>query len=91
MFHVKHLFVHPVPSAEKPSVPVIARPVRTLVAAIRLPRPRIFVGTNLARPVRRRRTIAPRAIHGTRSVVGICLRQIAFVPNAGRLTLRVYP
>ena len=42
------------------------------------------VGTSIARPVRRRRTIAHMAIHGTRSVVGICLRQIAFVPNAGR-------
>ena len=42
------------------------------------------VGTRIACPVCRRRTIARRAIHGTRSVVGICLRQIAFVPNAGR-------
>ena len=54
------------------------------------------VGTSLARPVRRRRTIARRAIYGTRSVnvhyvsqsvVGICLRQIAFVPNAGQARL----
>ena len=42
------------------------------------------VGTSIARPVRRRRTIARRAIYGPRSVIGICLRQIAFVPNAGR-------
>ena len=45
------------------------------------------VGTSLARPVRQGRTIARRAIHGTRSVVGICLRQIAFVPNAGKAML----
>ena len=45
------------------------------------------VGALIERPVRRRRTIAPRAIHGTRSVNGICLRQIAFVPNAGQALL----
>ena len=44
----------------------------------------IILKNIMGRTVRRRRTIARGAICCRRAVIGICLRQIAFVPNAGR-------